>query len=136
MPIFGSLLALIGVVLIIFILKLINFFIGSIVLEGIINLIWNNMLLLLFISLITTYANYFSKFNLTLGVIAPLLSTVAGIMIIYFIVQIMDLVNKFLNLEAIAMISSFVNDYFTVIFIGLLVVSYIGYLIEIGKKAR
>ncbi|MBD3202853.1 hypothetical protein GF327_01040 [Candidatus Woesearchaeota archaeon] len=135
-PILSSLIGLVGAVLIILILKLINIFIESAIIADISGLIYSNLLLLFFISLLTSYANYFLKFRFTLGVISPLISSAAGVLIIYFILKIFTVINKHINLEIITVISSFFSENILTILVLLLILSYLGFVIETAKELK
>ena len=73
-------------------------------------------MLLLLISIISAYAHYFSKFKSSLGVIVPLLTSIAGVLIVYFISEIMMMINSILNIAPLGMIVNFILNYLIVIF--------------------
>ncbi|MBU0757768.1 MAG: hypothetical protein KKF44_06880 [Nanoarchaeota archaeon] len=135
-PIFTSMLSIILIVVLIFLIKILNFFIGSMFLSDIILFISGNMLLLFFISIISAYAGYFSRFRMTLGAIVPLLTTIAGILIIYFIARLMMMINSYLLFDVLELIYGFIFRNIIVLFLGLLLISYLGYMVELAKELK
>ncbi len=134
-PILGGLLSLLIAFFSILFLKVLNLVISLPFLGRILDFLQGNLLLFFLLSLCIGYANLFLKHR-NIAVLSPLLSSIAGVMILYIVLSMMAIVNADLGIGMISVISGALLGNMTLVLLALLVISYLGYLIEMIRSLK
>jgi hypothetical protein len=129
-PIFTSLLGLLGAIVIIVILKLLNLFLDMPIIADISSFLLKAILFLFALSVIVGYANYFAGERRGLSALSPFLSSIAGALIIIFIIRLLEVINDHVEVKFLETVSAIVMQNIFLVFAILVCISYAGYFIE------
>ncbi|MFH0875164.1 MAG: hypothetical protein V1859_04440 [archaeon] len=129
-PIFSSLLGLLGAIIVIVLLKLLNIFLNVEILSDISSFLLKAIFFLFALSIIIGYANYFANLNRGLNALAPFFSSIAGALIIIFIIQLLEVINNHVQINFLKTISALVMQNIALVFALLVCISYAGYFLE------
>jgi len=131
-PVVSSIFGMFVFLLILFLLWIINHFIPTAVLGAIISFLYSNVGLLFIMSVAFGYANFLSRFTLPIGSVSPLLGAIGGILLVFFILNIIRVLID--TTAALQMVYDIIYNNILLVFVLFVAFGYLGLLMKVVKR--
>ncbi len=132
-PLLWSIIGTAFTILILLLFKIISQIFYLPMIRAVMDYCLGNLPSIFIISLLISYTEFFLKFKRTIAIIAPLTESIAGVITLIFIFGLLDVLNIYLKIGVLSLISTLVKTNIFLLFVIFLFFGYLKYIINLIK---